>query len=583
MTPKEELEALRKQKRLVELEAKAARAPPRPAAQPQPAYNPTEGNSFGRNAVEGYGARTVGLGRRLAHALAPEGMRYQEGRLAPTNDGSIPPDKFYSKEAIAEQDRLDAPLNATAGGKIGGFTADFVNTLPAAAVGKGAQIVGKAAESGPAVVRALGRALGSRAGQAGVEGFTVGKATADPENDQAVKSAVLGSTLSLLGKTGGRLTRGLVKPSAEAEMLQTVAAQHGMDPELPLSQYADSSGLSGMVKKGYNTFLPLIPGAPNALKRGEDNAANKFRELSLREAAPAGTVLPDAPGTHIHDSMSAIGNAFEKEFKDTIKSYSFNVPAQGDFATYVKSKLPNIDSTTLANVSDAAEGIIKRYSSGGKVLDGDNLIRAKTELARLGREAVDERTGQALQHTQEMLDDVVRNELKQGSVPQNLADLERYEALETPWKNFTRVQGAAAKASAPKGEFTAKELKSSVLKRSTERQLARGEAPMQDIADIGMSTVGQGNRYPGFLEKAAAWGLTGGAGILGSPLASAGLIAGARTAASQPAQKALTGRLASQKAIADLLRRYPETATLLGTGARGAAVRQFGEEDASQQ
>lgn len=571
MSARSELAELR---RLDELEARVSRRP----APKEEAPNPTEGNSFLENAREGYGGATTMLGRQLGNLLFAndsDAVDERGGRLVQTR--KTRPESFISKESIAEQRNLDKPLMDTGGGKVGAFTAGMVNTAPLAVAGKAAQVMGGAARGAPGLLAKAGSALASAPGRAAVEGALSGGIASDPGErlEGAVGGGAGGGLISAGGRALKRTLQGIVKPSADAEMLRTVAAQHGIDPEMTISQAADDKGLSGMVKHFYNTLLPLVPGAPNALKRGEENAAGKFRELALREASPEGTALPDAAGTHVHDSMAAIGDAFQKEYKDTIKQYAFNAPKAGEFETRLKAKFPNIDDTSLAEVSDAADAIVSRYAKGG-VLDGDNLIRAKTDLANLGRAAKGSRTGQGFAESQGLLDDLVRTELRQGGNPQNIADLERYESLEQPWKNFMRVQNAAAKSDSPQGEFTAKELKKSIQKLSSDRELARGEAPLQDVADIGVKTLGQKSRYPGFIEKSLAWGGLGAGSILLSP---AGLTVpvAARALAGQTAQKGLMGQLDSQKAIIEYLRKHPSE--LLRSGVRGGITRQFGAED----
>lgn len=546
--------------------------------------NPTEGSSFGQNMLEGYGGRTVGLARRVGNALTPQGPRYQEGHLTPTDDGKIDPSAFQSAESIRAQDKLDAPLNDTGGGKVGGFAADVVNTLPAGVANTGTKILGQAAQRGPALVRALGGALASRPGQAAVEGGLVGSVTGDPENrgEESAKGSVLSGALSLLGKGAGRVLRGVVTPSAEAELLNTIAGQHGIDPKLPLAQAAQEGGISGAVKNFYGKILPLIPGAPRALKSQEDDAMAKFREIAMREAAPPNFQMPGDAGKDVHTVMGAIEGAFSHEYANTVKAYSFNAPQPGELAQFVQQMDPGINKKALGEISGDIDNIIERYSNGSKVLTGENLTRAKTALAKHGQGASDEQTSQAFFNASKALDGIVEKDLRQGGDPQNIADLERYLGLAEPYRNFLRVQKAAAYTKKTGGEFTDQDLKRSVLKLSREKDLAKGTGAMQDLADVGQQTVGQPGRYPGFIEKAVAWGGLGGLGALSTPVGAAALMGGARTLASRPVQEGLMGQLSSQKNLARLIRENPGLVDNIGRGARLGTVRQFGSDNASQ-
>lgn len=482
--------------------------------------------------AEGAGAKMVRMGR-MAPNLLIKAMNVSNGR--PTQAG-IP--EWASDQAIHAQDKLDKPLMNTNEGTLGGIAGEVIPTLP----------------------MGLPRAAGLPGAMA--EGGLFGGLTGDPETP--AENVATGAGAAGVLHTGGRLlsrvNKGVVKKSAEAELLEMLAAQQGVNLKLPLSQAAQDDGLSGILKTVYGKILPSIPGSGSKLARQEAEAADSFRELAMREGAPDGTPHVPNGGKDVHTTIKTIGDEFERQYAGTIKSYAFSTPPPGDFANHIKGKIPNIDNTTLSGVSDLADNLVERYSNGTKVLDGDNLIRVKSELARLGREAPDERTGRALFEAQEYMDDLVRQQLSQGGSKQNLADLARYEALGEPWKNFGIIQKAAAKSKATGGKFTADELKSAIKGSSSDYALSRGSAPLQDLAEVGQDTVGKVSRSPSFLEKSLAWGGLGSLGLFGSLPGAAALWAGGKAVSSKIAQRALMGDTPPQRALVNAIRKYPRTA-----------------------
>lgn len=569
MDPRQELQDLR---RLAELESKAAGKPSAPQARPvigaPPAeqFNPTDDMGTLERLRAGIGSgmvRGARGGLRLSRMLTPAGLINQVAG----NDVGLP--EFASKESIRQQDAMDKPLEDTTAGGTGRFVGELAATAPLGLGGKAPAAVQGARTMFPRAAAWLAKASPRAAGEGAVSGAAYGSP------DDTMGSATRGAGFGILGdKVGsalGRTIRGLVQKSPEAELMEMIGAQHGTDIKLPLSQAAGDEGISGILKSIYAKILPAMPGAGTKLAKQEGEAASKFREIAMKEGAPDSTKLMPNAGDDVHTTMKQISDAFDQEYASTIKSYVFNVPQPGAFAARIRQAFPNIDNTTLKNVSDAASDIVARYSNGGKVLDGDNLVRARTELARLGREAGDDRTGQAFYQTQQLLDDVVRTDLKQGGNKQNLADLAKWEALAEPWKKFTRIQQAAARTTSQGGRFTPKELKGAVKSQSTDAALSKGEAPLQDLAEVGEQTVGNISRTPTMYERAATWAALAAMSKLG-PLAPVVAYGGSKLASSRKAQDALMGQTASQKYMADLLRKYPELAQAAESGVRNTLI-----------
>lgn len=565
---REELAALR---RMAELEDKAAKS--KVAAMPG-------WKKFGEG-IASTADVIASKGVNLAHD-AGRGVLNLMGANIPDLGNDTSMGREFSTEAIRAKEARSAPVRATGPGLAGQVAAESIALAPLYFVGKGMGAAGNA----PRLPRAVQATLRNPAAQAAVEGSIAGTVMSDPEarGQGAAVGAGAGVALERLGALGGRVLRGAVKRSAAAKELDRIADLHQSEVQLPLSLAASDEGLfSPFMKFIYGKVLPNVPGAEGALQKQGQRAGQQFREIALKEAAPGGmgssqpgyaaglpltTGKQAGAGSNVRMTMKDIQDAFQREYSQTIKSYAFNAPSPGTLAIRLKTEFPNIDDATLSSVENSFQSILQRYAKNG-VIDGDNLIRAKTQLATLGRGAGEDRMGQAYYQAQELLDDVVRQELQVGNKKQNLEDLQRYESLADPWRNFLRVQKAAARSKSPTGEFTPQELTAAVKSMSRDSELARGTAPMQELASLGEQTVGQKAHQPSFLERALTLGSLGGAGVFsGGPAALPAMWFAGRGMASKKTQDALMGQLASQKVAAEFLRRHPELSRATGGTAR---------------
>lgn len=582
MAARDELEKLR---RLHELEARLGSAKT-PTAAERPAAEGGVLKRFGQGVADraDINVRKV---LNLEHDIG-RGMLNLAGADMPDLKSSSP----LSTDAIRAREAESAPVARTGAGMAGSVVADMAMTAPLGVIGKGMEAV----SAGRGVPRVLGQVLGSRPAQAAVEGGVAGMAAADPEarGEGAAEGAATGAVLERGGRLLGRTLEGLVLRTPQAKQLEQVADLHQADVRLPLASAASDEGLiSPFMKFIYGKVLPNLPGAEGSLNRQAQRARTQFREIAMKEGAPGGmgntskgyaaglpltTAKQSGAGENVRMSMKDIQGAFEKEYGDTIKSYSFNQPQAVDFAARLKQKFPNIDDATLDGVAQTFDSLSTRYSKNG-VLDGDNLVRMKSQLAHLGREAGEDRVGQSLYQAQEFLDDVVRQELRVGGNPQNLKDLQRYEDLAEPWKNFVRVQKAAARSKDPEGMFTPQELSRAVKSSASDRELARGTAPMQELASLGERTVGQEVHKPTYLERVLTMATLGGVGATTGPLGVTALYGAGRSAASPVVQDALMGTTGIQQALTQALRKRPNAKRLIGADIRNTGAAEVADDE----
>ncbi len=568
---REELDQLRKQKRLQELEARVA------AAKKPPAEPAKETSSFKR------------FGQGMADRMTLNANKLSNLTLLPAQAlGYEIPEKFsFSKKSIQEKERQ---ADQSTAGQMGGLYADVLQTAPLGVVGRGMQ----AGEGLPLV----GRLMGNRTTQAAVEGGLSGAMVADPDErgEDLMRGIATGAAFERGGRLLGRTLEGLVRRSPEAQALDNLADLHGTKVRLPLATAASDEGIiSPFAKFLYGRVLPALPGTSGTLGKQSQRAAAQLREIAMREAAPGGmgssatgysaslpmtTAKTAGAGSNVRMTMKDIQDAFDREYKDTIGSYAFNKPDTQELMARLQ-QIPNMDNATMANVAQDFDALVGRYTQKGP-LDGANVVRIKADFAKKAENAGDELAGQAYTQAQDFMDDFVKQELTQGGQFQNMVDLQRYMDLAEPWKNFQRVQRAAARSADPEGQFTPEELMRAAKSMSNDKQLARGTAPMQELASIGQRTVGSSPGQPSFLERGMAWGALSGLGLVGSPLGAAATWAGGRSLASPAVQDVLMGTNATQKALADALRKRPMTKRMMGAEVRNLAALEAADDEQEQ-
>lgn len=456
----------------------------------------------------------------------------------------LPGKEFYSDEAIREQDALDQPLAEDTKGMLGQVTGQ-------AAVGTAATLpiggLGGLSTGGSVLTRTLGSAPVRAALEGAVAG--AGAASPDEQGSGAVKGAILSAIIDRMFAGGGRVIRGLVNKSESARNLEQLAAQHGEEIFLPISQAASTDDLtSRLAKTAYGEGLSLIPGVRGQLTRQADDATAAIRNIALREATPDGVTLPADAGRRVQESLNVIRQGFENIYDDTIRSYAFNIPETfgDDVAAAVRREIPNVDDTTVGRVAEAAVEQMQRFSSGRPVIDGGNLLNVRDAIQELARRAPRvERP--AMRIAQEQIEDLITSELTQGGARQNLADLARYGNLDEPLRHFTGLERASRAARARGGEFTM-------------NQLARNASdPVQlDIAQQAGAVLNQPAAGTSFTGR----NLIGGAGIVGvsaltDPITGALILGGGNVLATRTVQRALMGDTSAQRAIARIIQQNP--------------------------
>jgi len=522
---------------------------------------PVRMRGAGTGAAEGGGVRSMRMAdpsvENFRAGIGSGMLRSAKGLTNLMLPDSMTPD-WASDENIQEMDRRDTHLPES--GKLVGST---VASLPVSgAVGKGLELTSRAVKmAGTPLARVL------------AEGATQGAIFADPDEQGtgALVGAGVGGALHGLSKFGGRLTRGLVEKSEAAQDLDHLAAKHGEEIFTPISQSASDDGFSNrMFKAFYREALPIVPGVRGKLIRQSDEAAEKLREIAIREGLPTGSQLPPEAGKKVSQATATIQDEFDKAYDATIKSYAFNVPTnlKSDLTAAIRAKAgpkTTVNDQTLSKVNADVRALIDKFSNGGKVLDGSNLLNVKREIGDLLTQAKGHEKF-AYQAADEYMDDLVRKELSQGGNPQNLADLKAYEDLTPAYRAFKPVKAAAESSPEQEGRFLFRTLARKAKKSPEQRDLGR----------IGAATLDRSPVTSGITGKILAGMGTLGAGFGAymSPAAALTAIVGGNALASRPAQRLLLGDTKMQKLLIEALRKNPDLIRRLGSVTRAAAVSQ---------
>ncbi len=476
---------------------------------------------------------------------------------------------WATDEALTEEAQNRKSLEGTPGSTVMQMTGE---TLPTLSLGSGFAAASskavQAAARAPAAVLKLTRAAGSRPVQQAVEGAISGAVTANPD-DQAEAggmSAALSVLLGRLAAGGRRAGQGVVRKSQEAMDLEQLAGQHGEEIFLPLSQAADDSTLMGrLIKGGYREALPLIPGTSRQLTKQGEEAKGVIRKIAAHESAPVGMNVPANVGDNIASFRRELKKEFDTRYLNTIKQYAFQVPSdfRDQVVARIKKALPNVDDVTLNKIATEADQHMARFSSGKPDIDGENMLNVKNAIGRMWGAAKGPEKP-AVEAAQKYIDEIIETDLKVGNKAQNLQDLQTYQDLDAPYRNYLVLKRAANAAKANRGNFNSNQL----------ARAARDPSEMLDLATTANAAMKDPavNRTPQWQK----WATVGATGILSSPMGAALMVAGGNVLSTKTMQKALMGDLASQKMIMKFLDDNPALMEEMGRAFRNTGSTQIG-------
>lgn len=316
-----------------------------------------------------------------------------------------------------------------------------------------------------------------------------------------------------------------------------------------------------------------IPLVGDAIKAARGRAVQDFNRAEIDQAlSPIGQKLnSDTPlgRDAIAEMKEKIGTAYDSLLP------KLKVQADPQFITNMRSLVQGAQGLTpgMADKFDSTirNVILRKFSPGGG-MTGESFKEVESELGTLANSystsalASERELGGALKQTQAELRDLLTR-----SNPNHADELGR---INQAFSSALRVEGAAGRIGSDQGVFTPAQMLSSVRQLDPSMRkgaFARGEAPMQDLAEAGKSVLG--NKVPdsGTPFRSLAVAAPALAGMyMASPAAAIGTTAaglGTIGAYSRPGVSLLASLLSRRPSgagnVADILRRATPVATSL--------------------
>lgn len=423
----------------------------------EPAYDPTEGMSFGDKLNAGAGKAMVDTYRGLKQLL---GIGDQQALQA----------------EIDEAKRLDAPLMRTGGGVAGNVAGSMATfALPGMGVARVASAIpalASLAASSPVLSGALSGALAG-----GAQGVTAPVATGESRTSNALTGAAVGGI-------GGAIPGLIAKGARGAKM--TPEAQRLMDEGI---QVTPGQALGGAAKRAEDSMSSyLVTG--DVIKRAQTRGIEDFNRAGFNRAlAPIGEKVGkdfNVGREGIAAVEAKIGAAYDRALDKIVR-----VDLDDQFGAEV-GKL-------VSMTAELGEGPAKQFGAilKNRVLDkvtpagtmsAETMKAVESELGRQVRtwsgssDAAQRGLASALREVQSSL----RGAVERSAGPAAAADL---KAANTAWANFVRIRDASVMLGAKEGVFTPAQLLNAVKTNGGKRAFATGDALMQDLADTAKSVL----------------------------------------------------------------------------------------------
>jgi hypothetical protein len=506
-----------------------------PGASPvaQMSASPTDGQSFGQNAIAGFGklVSDTGVGaKQLVNDLAAgaqdalkdtsvgRGIDWLNHKIGLQSPADI---QQAGRADITQARQLDAPLMATGGGKVGYFGGAMLAAplLPttagytgAAALGAGMGAIQPATSWADRAQNTGVGALSSMGGQAIANGLS---RIVQPQTSQAVKDLMDAG----ITPTPGQILGGGFKKAEEA-----------------------------------GTSIPVLGDfVKNAQNRG---IAQLNEAVANRALAPVGESLP--AGVTGREAVDYVGSTLGAKYDALLPKMSAQLDPQ--FAGQVNGLARMVNGGNMGAPESQQfmrilqNNVIGKFQGQGAIT-GETAKAMNSDLGRIASNyardpSFDKRQlGEAVGELQ----DAVRGMMTRQN-PQLAPEL---NAIDSGYAVFKRMQRAAAGVGADGGVFSPSQLQSAVkaLDRSKDKgAFARGDALLQDLSEPAKSVMAPKLNDSGTPYRSLVMALgAGAAGHFVSPMA-------IPAAAAAPLLYSPLG----QKMIAGLLTQRPAAAAPLG-------------------
>lgn len=435
----------------------ASDAAPAKKTAPAPAYDPTEGMSFGDRLNAGAGKAMVDTYRGLKQLLGVG-------------------DQDALQKEVDESKKLDAPLMRTGGGVTGNIVGNMATwALPGIGVARAAGAV-------PAIAGALQAFSAARPVLSGIAagagtGAAQGALEPTATGDSRLGNMAIGAGIGAAGGAIPGLLARVVKPSSSDDVARLVNEGVRLTP----------GQATGGALKRIEDAATSVPVVGDVIKRAQTRGIEDFNRAGFNRAlAPIGEKVGkdfNIGREGIAAVESKIGAAYDRALNKIVR-----VDLDDQFGAEV-GKL-------VGMTAELGEGPAKQFGAilKNRVLDkitpagtmsAETMKAVESELGRQVRQwsgssdAAQRGLASALREVQSSL----RGAVERSAGPAAAGDL---KAANTAWANFVRIQDAASRLGAKDGVFTPAQLLNAVKsgdKSVRKSAFARGDALMQDLAE----------------------------------------------------------------------------------------------------
>jgi hypothetical protein len=543
MTPREELEALR---RLAELEGKASGSPmAQPAAQPaaQP-LSRTERFARGlRDPLDG-GAQL--LTKVLPDGVVNAGNRFNNwladktGLVARLPEGGVD-QQVREAEAEYQARRTPHTLSSLITGQKQDPGFDWMrlagNVINPANLAAAARLPAATTLAGRVGVGALGGGLSALS-----QPVTQGDNFAEEKAKQVALGAAFGGAVPVAVAGAGRI----ISPKASQDAQLALLRSSGVRPTV-------GQTLGGWANK-VEERAQSLPIVGDAISSARARAVDQLNLAAINRAtAPIGVKVDKIGQEGIKEAGDALSGAYD-DVLTGLKSIRFDQQWSKDYGQ-LKQMAKSLPEGVRGTFTGKVKSLIDARISKAGGMTAETMKQLDSELGdaarRYGRSSVasEQELSDAFLQVQSLLRAQVGRNSPQAA--------ERLKALDTGWANLVRVEKAGAAAINSDGVFSPAQLNNAIKAADSsarKRGVARGTALMQDLGGAGGRL---GNKVPN--SGTADRLMLGGAGLgayFVNPAIPAGLLSGAALY-SRPGQSLLTGLAASRpqgaQAVAGML------------------------------
>lgn len=414
---------------------------------------------------------------QLASHITGVGTSYMDRKAQEAED-------FYQK---SRQAAGYAPQD-TDWWRVAGNVASPINFVPGAAIGR----LGEAAT------------LAGRVGQGALAG-AVGSAVQPvsnitPANDYgAQKEAQLiagGLTGGALGPAASAIGRGLIP-----EVAPEARALAGEGVRLTSGQMA---GPGSWIKRleDVGEKAPFIGGQ---IREAREQALTDFNRTAFNRALePVGEKLPaEAIG---HEAFNAAEDILSKKYSDIHPKLTLSRTT--DFDNDLKNLFDEhaidlVEPRQKQLMNFINKKITDRIDARGGVLEGEDIQKITSELAHQARKWAKATDPDQLALGEAFRD--VRLAVNQALADQNPALAPELQSINAAWARLMTLQPAVAStaSAARHGVFTPTQLETAVNQAASKRQMARGKAWGQDLAEAGKRLLPANIASSGTAERGA--------------------------------------------------------------------------------